>query len=136
MEKELQRKYLQLQLLKQQFGALLEEKAVVDERLAEIMISMQALEKLGKVKENEEVLSPLGSGTFVQSNIKDTDKVFVSLGAGVVVKEKREKAMTILKERQEELSKINDDLILDLNKFSEDINRLEPEVQKLAQAKK
>lgn len=133
MQKELQRKYLQLQLLKQQLNALLEEKSFVDEKVSEIVVTIDALQNLGKVKKGEEIWSGLGSGSFVRSDIKDVDKVLISVGAGVLIKEERSRAIDILQSRLEELNKIDRDLVAEINRFGDQINRLEPEIQRLAQ---
>ena len=133
MEKELQRKYLQLQLMKQQMNALLEEKAVLDEKMSELAITINAMEKLKNVKKEQEIWSPLGSAAFVESGINDTDKVLIGIGAGVILKKKREEAMVIIQGRLDELNKIDKEIMTEINKFNDQVARLEPEVQKLAQ---
>ncbi|MFH0832974.1 MAG: prefoldin subunit alpha [Candidatus Aenigmatarchaeota archaeon] len=135
MEKELQRKYLQLQLFKQQLNAMAEEKAMIDERMSELFITIDAISKLGKIKQGEEIWSSLGSGAFVRSGIKDTENVLVSIGAGVVVSETKEKTMEILKSRVDELMKIDSDMVAEINKLSKEVYELESEIQQLAEKK-
>ena len=132
MQKELQRKYVQMQLLKQQLNALLEEKLLVDEKVSEIAVTVDALQNLGKVKKGDEIWSGLGSGSFMRSDVKDIDRVLISVGAGVLIKEERSRAIDILRSRLDELNKIDRDLIAEINKFSDNINKLEPEIQRLA----
>ena len=133
MQKELQRKYMQMQLLKQQMNALLEEKMLIDEKVSEVAVTIDALQNLGKVKKGDEIWSGLGSGSFMRSDVKDIDRVLISVGAGVLIKEERSRAIDILRSRLDELNKIDRDLIAEINKFSDQINRLEPEIQRLAQ---
>ena len=132
MQRELQRKYVQMQLLKQQLNALLEEKLLVDEKVSEIVTTIDALQNLGKVKKGDEIWSGLGSGSFMRSDVKDIDRVLISVGAGILIKEERSRAIDILQSRLNELNKIDRDLIAEINKFSDNINKLEPEIQRLA----
>jgi prefoldin alpha subunit len=130
-EKLLQRKYIQLQLLRQQLNALLEEKRLINEQVAELMVTINALQKLEYMKGGDEIWSTLGSNVFIRSDIKDTEKVFVGVGAGTVIKDTRENAIKILESRLNELNNVDKEVVTEINKFSEQINRLEPEFQKL-----
>ena len=132
MERELQRRYVQLQLLKQQLSTFLEEKSLVDEKVSELVVTIDALRNLGSVKKGEEIWSGLGSGSFVRSDIKDVDRVLISVGAGVVIKEEKNRAIDIMQSRLEELNDIDRDLLTEINRFSDQISKLEPEVQRLA----
>jgi len=80
---------------------------LVDEKVSEIVVTIDALKNLGKVKKGEEIWSGLGSGSFVRSDIKDIDKVLISVGAGVLIKEERNKAVDILQRRLDELNDSN-----------------------------
>src|SRR3989338_2216519 len=131
---ELQEKYLELQVLKQQISNYVEQKQAVDEKIAELNASIAALKALPNVKKGEEMWSSLGSGTFVRSDIKDVEKVLVAIGAGVVTKETLPKAIEILESRAKELSDINDEIIRQANTMVERINQLEPEVSDLSDA--
>lgn|SRR3989338_556993 len=128
-DQELQKKYMQLQIIKQQFSALVEEKNSVTEKLTEISTTIDAMKKLPSVKIGEEMWSSIGSGAFVRSDIKDTENVFVAAGAGVVIKETREKGIQILTGRMNELEKIDTQLAEEINKFGEAAARLEQELQ-------
>lgn len=130
-EKILQRKYLQMQLLKQQLNALIEEKNILDDKITEIVITIDALKKLENVKKGEEIWSTLGSGAFIRSDIKDIDTVLISVGAGVVIRERREKAIEILEGRLNELNAIDKEFVAEINKYNQQINKLETEIQNL-----
>ena len=136
MEKEIQRKYLQLQLTKQQLTALIQEKNAIDERVAEMTVTINALNGFGAVKPGNEMWSPLGSGAFVISGIKDTENVLVSVGAGVVVKETKERAIELLNSRLEEIMKFDKEIVTEINRFSGQMEKIEEEMQKLAEKEK
>lgn len=130
-EKMLQRKYIQLQLLRQQTNALMEEKKLINERVTELTMTSNALQKMEYMKKGDEIWSTLGSGVFVRSDIKDIDKVFVAVGAGAVIKGTRDNAVKILESRLDELKKLDKEIVTELNKFAEQMSRLEPEIQRL-----
>lgn len=132
-EKEIQRKYLQLQLLKQEFNALLEEKNLIDNKVTEIATTINALEQLSAVKKGDEIWSSLGSLSFVKSDITDTDNVLVGVGAGVVLTKKREQAAEMLKERIKELDDADKRIVSEINRFGGQIEKSEKEFQKLAE---
>ena len=132
-EQEIQRKYMQLQLLKQQLTALLEEKNIIDEKVSELLTTSNALNELGKIKEKEEIWSPLGSGAFVRSDIKDKEKVLVSIGSDIAIKETRTNALEILQERLKEIIEVDKELSAEIEKFNTQIMKLEPEIQQLIQ---
>ncbi|HLD49510.1 MAG TPA: prefoldin subunit alpha [archaeon] len=132
-EKEIQRKYLQLQLLKQEFNALIEEKNLIDNKVTEIATTINALEQLSAVKKGDEIWSSLGSLSFVKSDITDTDNVLVGVGAGVVLTKKREQAAEMLKERIKELDDADKRIVSEINRFGGQIEKSEKEFQKLAE---
>ena len=132
-EKELQRKYLQLQLYKHQLNTLVEQKNTIESRVEELKMTIHALEGLENVKKGEEIWSSLGSSAFVMSGIKDTDNVLINIGAGVVIKNTRKRSMEILQSRLNELEEVNTALMAEIIKYSEEVGKLEPEVQRLAQ---
>ena len=131
-QQELQSKYIQYQLMRQQLTAYTEEKALIDEKLNELNSTIDALHRLGDVKKGEEVWSPLGSGSFVRSDIKDTDNVMIAIGAGVVVRETKERSIEILQGRLEELADVNNDLTAEMTKLTQVLEKLEPELEMLA----
>lgn len=131
-QEEFQAKYIQLQVLKQQLAAFIEEKNVIDEKYNEMNVTIDALHKMEDVTNGEEIWSSIGSGAFVRSDIKDIEKVLVAIGAGVVVRERRERAIEILQERLDQLTNLNHEIITEATKFSRAIHQLEKEVELLA----
>ena len=132
-EQELQRKYLQLQLYRHQLNALTEEKNNLDARSAELRVTIAAIEEFEKIEKGDEIWSSLGSNAFVMSDIKDTKNVLVSIGAGVVIKSTKEHSLEILQSRLNELDEIRRAMEAEILKYSEEVSKLEPEVQRLAQ---
>jgi prefoldin alpha subunit len=131
-KEELQTKYIQLQLLKQQFQELAETRNTLLERMSDITTSIDALQKLDSIKKGDEIWSSIGSSAFVKSDIKDTENVLVGIGAGVIVKENRARATELLESRLSELKKIEQEILTELSRFAQAIGQLEPQVEQLA----
>ncbi len=129
---DLQEKYFEMQMLKQQISAMVEQKQQMDERLFELRTTIDALEKLEKINRGEEIWSQIGSGTFVKSDIKDNEHVLIAVGAGVVVSEKRHKAIEVLQTRAHEVETFISELVKQANDYVERANQLEPALEKLA----
>ncbi|MCX6815853.1 MAG: prefoldin subunit alpha [Candidatus Aenigmarchaeota archaeon] len=131
-EREMQAKYVQYQVLRQQLQAYAEERNVIEQRLQELNMTIDALHKLEDVKSTNEMWSTLGSGTFIMSDIKDTEKVLISLGAGVVSKEKKERAIEILQGRMEEINTFGAQVVGEMNKMASQLHALEKDLEKLS----
>ncbi len=131
--KELQTKYVQLQMVKQQISAFLEEKNMVDEKAGELAVSIDALNKLKGVKNGEGVWSPLGGSVFVNSSLNETERVLIGVGAGVVLKKGRDEAVAILASRLKELTELDGKIVAEINSLSGQMETLESELQKLAE---
>ncbi len=133
MNKDLEKKYIQLQMLKQQLNAFLEEKNLLNEKISELVVTIDALSKLGSIGKGNEIWSSFGGGAFVRSDIKDVEQVMISIGAGIVVRESKEKAVDILQGKLTELGAFDSEIVAEVNKMSSMIAELEPEVQRLAE---
>ena len=129
---ELQEKYIELQILKQQVSSLIEQKHAIDERENELNVTLDALRKLDTVNKGNEMWSSIGSGTFVRSDIKDNEKVFVAIGAGLVMKETVPKSIEILELRLHEFNDINNEVVQQINTLVGRMSKLEIHLQKLA----
>ena len=129
---QLQEKYIELQILKQQVSSLIEQKHAIDERENELNVTLAALRKLDTVKKGNEMWSSIGSGTFVRSDIKDNEKVFVAIGAGLVMKETVPKSIEILELRLHEFNDINNEVVQQINTLVSRMSKLETELQKIA----
>lgn len=131
-ENDLQGKYIELQILKQQVSSMIEQKHAIDERENELNVTLEALRKLNTVKKGDEMWSSIGSGAFVRSDIKDIEKVFVAIGAGLVVRESVPKSIEILELRLHEFNDINNQVVQQINSLVGRMSKLETAMQNLA----
>ena len=94
-----------------------------------------AMDTLGTVKgeENKETLVPIGAGSFLITELKNTDEVIIGLGAGVAVKKKIDDAKDTITEQRTELEELREKMSVDLQKITEYIMQRSPEAEELMQ---
>jgi len=131
-EKELQKKYMQFQILRQQLGAMIQEKANMENKISELNMTIVAVKKLDEIKEGEEMWSTLGSGAFVRSNILDKNKTIVDIGLGIFAKKNLEDTKNILHDRLEEISRVFDELSSEIMNMEKQLGMLENDMQSLS----
>lgn len=130
---ELRRKYAQFQLLQQYLDVMLEEKAKVDAKVSEVMITSMAMRKLKELPGNQEMWSSFGSDVFVMSDIKNREKVVVGVGAGVFLKKPVDEAVALIDARRAELEQLSAGIAGEALRLQAEIERLGPEIQAMAE---
>jgi prefoldin alpha subunit len=90
---------------------------------------------LNSVKDGEdlETLVPVGAGSFLTAELKNTDEVIMSVGAGVAIKKKLSEAQETITEQKKELQKTMDQMANNLQKITEIIVKLSPQAEELLQ---
>ena len=132
-EREVQKKYIMLQMMKQQLNTLAEQKNLINEKIAELAVSIDALKELKGIKEGQNIMTTLGSNVFVSADIQDIDKVLVNIGNGILARKSREDAINFLELRMTEIGDIDKELTSEINRYVEEIQRLEPELQRMVE---
>ncbi len=116
--KEVQQKYLELQLLDEQIKQLQQQFLQMNQQLINLKTLIDNLNELKKVKIKSNILVPLGSGVLIEASLNDNKNVLVHIGGdGVVQKTVEETQETITKQ------------IGELTKF---IEQLDAQIQRMA----
>lgn len=115
----------QLDLLKQQIES-------VKASIAELLSAEETLEAI-KGKENTETFVPIGAGSFLIAEIKNTDQVIMGLGAGAAAKKNIDEAKETISSQRKELEQLVDKMSGDIQKLTEYIMRKSPEAEALLQ---
>ncbi len=63
------------------------------------------IDNLGKNEKKSDVLLPLGGGSYIDANVKDSSKVLVDIGAGYIAEKKSDAAIKKIEDRIKELDK-------------------------------
>ncbi len=113
-EKDLQQKYLELQMLSAQIKQLQKAAALLDEQAQEIAIVTEGLDELKKVGKGNEILVPISSGIFAKGELKESSELIVSVGSNVAVAKTSEDTKKLLQERFVEIGREKDEIFIQL----------------------
>jgi prefoldin alpha subunit len=100
--------------------------------ISDLNTATETLETI-KDKKDAETLVPIGAGSFIITEIKNTDEVIVGLGAGVAVKKKIDSAQESVKDQKKDLEALLNKMMDDLKKLTDVIVRKTPEAEALIQ---
>ncbi|MBN2420666.1 prefoldin subunit alpha [Candidatus Woesearchaeota archaeon] len=89
----------------------------LDSNLVELEYVKNCLDELKGMKKGSEILSPINSGIFIKATLADTSKLAVNVGKNVVVEKTIEETKELLDGKFEELSKMREELISEMQKI-------------------
>jgi prefoldin alpha subunit len=121
--------YMQAQMLEQATQQLQQRKTVLEKQLTEFRALKENLEGISKEKADSKMFSPLGSGVFVNSEIKDTSKVLVNIGSGIAIEKPVKDATKMVEKQIEELNKVQVELEKELSNNMGSLTKLHQELQ-------
>ena len=136
VSQDFQKKYLILQTLKQELDSMIEQKKNIEQKMNELITTQIAIENMKNLKTGNEIWTTLGSGSFIISKIDNVDDIIISVGYGVAIKKKKEKAYEIIKSRIVEIEKLNNELENLINKNAMQTFEIEKELQKMSEKEK
>jgi len=102
-QRELQRILIEADNYKKQIDSLSAQIQIVENKRMEIDSTIETMDSLKENRIGTEILVPIGSNSFVRTELKDNKKVIVGIGAGISVEKTIDEAKEILKLRSKEL---------------------------------
>ncbi len=130
--KKLEAMVNELNMYQGQADVLNQQMETVKATISDLNIASETLETI-KDEKDTETLVPIGAGSFIITEIKNTDEVIVGLGAGVAVKKKIDSAQESVKNQKKDLEAVLNKMMVDLNKITDIIVRKTPEAEALIQ---
>lgn len=131
-QQKLQQILSQLEAYKAQTEIFQQQIDAVQASIAEIKILESTLEDFAK-KDTLETLVPIGAGSFIKAEIKNEDKVIMSLGSGVAVYKSFEDAKKTAAEQKQQLEDTLDKLFKDLQQITDIVGQLSPQAEAIMQ---
>ncbi len=128
-EQQLQMMYMQFQMMKQQMDEAVQNKQVLDQKIAELINTKNAVSGMKKAKKDSEIWTPLGSDTYTTAKLTDVSKVAINVGMNVVVKKTIPEALKILDKRETELQDIDKQLTAHIQQLQAQMRMLEQTMQ-------
>ncbi len=130
-QKKIQEKYLELQVLNSQIRQINQELSLLDSQLIEVKRVEENLEDLKEVKLNTELLTSLGPGIFIKTNLKDNKEILVNIGVDVVIKKDIDSAMDYVKKQGDKIESVIKEIEQELNRININGEKLQEELNTL-----
>lgn len=96
--------FVEIRVLEGTFSELSARQTLLERALVESRAALDAISGLGD-KPQGEVLVQIGGGAMLRSKPPSTDRVLVSVGAGVVLEKPKAEAVALMEERVREVEK-------------------------------
>ena len=99
MKDDMQKKYVEFQMIQQQMQQLQQQIEKFDKQLMELNGVITALEEFKTMKKGSDMLVPLASGIFASGELKGAEHVRVNVGANVSVKKSIPDTISLVKQQ-------------------------------------
>lgn len=130
-EKEVENKYIELQLLMQQIKPLQQQIILIEQQILDYNQIMENLNEISNLKEGEEIFTQLNPGIFIKTTLKDNKNVIINIGADTVVTKDTKNAKEFIDKQINELKNINKDLEDNLKRLLIQSQDIQKELQNL-----
>lgn len=122
--------YVQLQMLNQKLQELDVTINEAQMQIEHALIATQTLEALDLTTADQELLVPLGAGTFIEVKAKDVKKVKSIVGTNIVVDKSNKEALVTIKSQLQELHRFQEKSVELYHEVVEKINKLQEDIEK------
>jgi prefoldin alpha subunit len=123
-EEEIQRLFLAYQQYQAQAEALVRQISLAQLTMEGLDRAVTAVDAMEKAGEGQEMLVPIGSGSFIHARLASMAKVVLSVGAGVSIEKSPSAAKEALSARKGEVSE-------GLRRLNEALSKIDQEMQKI-----
>ena|SRR3989344_3746066 len=134
-KEELQRKYFEFQLLDQQLKQIQEQIFLIQQQIQELESLNANLDSISKTEKKSEILSPLGAGVFIKTELKENKEVLMNIGAKTAVLKTIPDAKKLIALQVNELKRIDMQLNEQLQQGALRASALQEEVEQLSKEK-
>ena len=121
IQKDVQRLYAEYVFLRQLAETLNRNLTLLNNLLAEIRVTQEAIKEIEKISESNDVIVSIGGMVFLKARLPSRDCVLINIGSNVVVEKSYEEALEYLRNREEnlktELERTNNSYIQVLNRM-------------------
>ncbi|HIJ98559.1 TPA: prefoldin subunit alpha [archaeon] len=131
-EEKFQRKYMEYNLYRNQMQGFSEELSTIAETARAMNTARETLENFDKLKENPDVLIPIGAQTFAHAKITDLKNVLVNVGANTILKKDVPKALETISNQLKELEEARTKIETNMKELAEKMEEMEPELEEYA----
>ncbi len=127
-KEEQEKKLLEFQILHSQLEQYQEQLNHLQQQRQNLGNLSLSLEEIKKLKIGDEFLSPLSSGMLVKTELKESGKVFMAVGANVIVKKRMEEAELTIKDQENHIILLISQLKSEAEKLADAVNSIQHEL--------
>lgn len=123
-EADLRELMMRSEAVRQQISMLEQQREILLEVSQEATRSLTTLQGLEQAKDGDELLVPIGAGTFLHARLDQAGRALTSLGSNLHAEVTLADAAARLRERMENLNATNQRLASELNRLLDEMARL------------
>ena len=132
-QEELQKKYMELQMLDQQMKQIQKQLQILETQTEELHATKQQMEEFAASKPGSAMLVQLATGIFAKAELKDTKEFVVNVGSNVAVAKDLLSTQKMIDENIQEMKKLSEELMHSLQQTASQAVSLEEDLQKLVE---
>ena len=132
-EKTITQNLTLIEYYKEQLNALDMQLQISQSALTDYTKAKLTLEHLSKAAKDDDILIPIGGGTFIKGTLSEKDKILTDVGAGVVTEKPLKDALAKVDERIQLMQENRDKLIDIAQKIQKEATELSQKTQELMQ---
>lgn len=117
----------------QQADLVRQQIELIQSSIAEVDALTTTLDDLNGEK-SVEAFVPVGAGSFIKGELKDTDEIIISIGAGYAIKKDAEGAKEIISGQRKDLEDSLDKMLASLQQISDILATLQGQAQQIQSA--
>ena len=130
---EVQSLLLRLRQYQAQAEATLRQLNVVNQAIEEINRAVETIKYMKNLQNGDELIVPIGAGSFIYATLSDTNKVIVGIGGGISAEKSPDDAIKHLERRREELQKTQQELTNLMQRIEMEAQRIQARLQEIAE---
>ena len=132
-DETVKQKYAELRMAAAQIKQLQQQIEAAEEKTQELENAHASLDGLKNAARGAGMLAPIADGIFVKAELGSNSELIVNVGSNVCVKKTAEQAKEMLKGKLQEIIGYQEATLEDLNRLTEDADKLETELGKMLQ---
>ena len=117
----------------QQADLIKQQIELIQATIAEVDALSNTLDDI-EGKDSVEAFVPVGAGSFIKGELKSTDEIIVSIGAGLALKKDADGAREMLERQKEDLKDSLDKMLANLQQCSDIVGSLQAQAEQIAAA--
>lgn len=129
-QQKLQQMLNEINAYKEQSEIIQQEINNIQQTIAEVRTLETTIDDI-KTKDSFESLVPVGAGSFMNAEIKNEDKIIMSVGSGVAISKTFEEAKETAEFQKKQLEDSLDKLYKNLQQITDIVAQLSPQAEQL-----